>query len=156
MRTRLPTAQLRPVGLATAVILALASVTACGTDGDAVVSDAGDEPTASAVPTSDSATPTESTSTPDESASATPSEKLKKPQCDSVWVDGAKLPGGYQACFDAEGKRVKADGRYCEFGKPLVTYQSQFWAVPGGPIFEVDGALLDDDHYRDSLKKCSG
>ena len=72
-----------------------------------------------------------------------------------MWVDGAKLPGGYQDCYDGD-KRVKADGRYCEFGKPLVTYDSQFWAVPGGIIYKVEGKLLDDAKYVDSLHKCSG
>ncbi len=42
-----------------------------------------------------------------------------------MWVDGAKLPGGYQDCYDGD-VRVKADGRYCEFGKPLITYDDSF------------------------------
>lgn len=131
------------------MVFALTSLTACGADDDEVAADPGNEPSASAVPTSDGAMPSES---------ATPSEKpakSKKPLCDDVWVDGAKLPGGYQDCYDADGKRIKADGRYCEFGKPLVTYQSNFWAVPGGPIFEVETDLLDDKQYRKSLELCS-
>ena len=59
------------------------------------------------------------------------------PTCGS---EGAKLPGGYQDCYDGD-HRVKADGRYCEFGKPLITYENSFWAVPGGAITEVEGKL---------------
>ena len=132
--------------------LALVVVTLAGCGGDEGEGTATDP---AAQTSSASVAPTESTS--EASASEDPEEpkEPKEPQCAEVWVDGAKLPGGYQDCYDAD-KRVKADGRYCEFGRPLVTYAGRFWAVPGGLIHEVDGKLLDDAKYRDSLRKCGG
>ena len=115
----------------------------------------GDDPDSTA--TDPAGETSSATASPTESATSEPteSEEPKEPQCADVWVDGAKLPGGYQDCYEGD-QRVKADGRYCEFGKPLITYDNSFWAVPGGIIHEVEGKLLDDAGYRDSLHKCSG
>jgi hypothetical protein len=132
----------RPASVLVALAFVLVTLAGCGGDDGDTVSDPGDEPATSEA--SQTAT-----------ASATKPAKPKGPQCADVWVAGAKLPGGYQDCYDGD-RRVKADGRYCEFGKTLVTYADRFWAVPGGPIHEVPGKLLDDAHYRDALAKCSG
>lgn len=134
-----------PVSLLAAFLLPLALLVGCGSDGDDNATDP------APAPTSASATPSESMPT----ESPTSSEPPKGPVCDEVWVDGGKLPGGYQDCY-ADDKRVKANGRYCEFGKTLVTHQDRFWAVPGGRISEVSGKLLADAGYRDALAKCSG
>lgn len=129
------------VSLLAALLLPVALLAGCGgDDGDAAATDP------APAPSSSTATPTESPS-----ASETPQGRL----CDEVWVAGAKLPGGYQSCY-LDDKRVKANGRYCEFGKSLITYDGRFWAVPGGPIHEVPGKLLDDTNYRDALASCSG
>ena len=148
MIVRIRPAALRPARLIGALALALVVLAGCsGDDGDGEATDPAGETSSE---TSDTASPTESaTSEPTEA------EEPKEPQCADVWVDGGKLPGGYQDCYDGD-KRIKANGRYCEFGKPLVTHESRFWAVPGGLIHEVDGKLLDDAKYRDSLMKCSG
>lgn len=90
------------------------------------------------------------------SGSSTPSAPAADgPDCAEVWVAGEQLPGGYQECW-SDGQRVKADGRYCEFGKPLITYDDRFWAVPGGRIGEAEGGLLQDAAYKDALRKCGG
>ena len=133
----------RSAGVLVALAFVLVTLAGCGGDDGDTVSDPGDDPAAA----SETATATES---PSEKP-----EKPKGPQCTDVWVEAAKLPGAYQDCYDGD-RRVKADGRYCEFGKTLVTYDNRFWAVPGGPIHEVPGKLLDDAHYRDALAKCSG
>lgn len=143
-RTRAGLGPVRLLG-ALALVVAVTLLAGCsGDDPDSTATDPAGE-TSSA------------TASPMESATSEPaeSEKPKEPQCADVWVDGAKLPGGYQDCYDGD-QRVKADGRYCEFGKPLITYESSFWAVPGGIIHEVEGKLLDDAKYVDSLHKCSG
>ena len=141
-RTRAGLGSVRWVGALALVVVALAG---CG----------GDDPDGTA--TDPAGATSSATASPTESASEAPveSEKPKEPQCADVWVEGAKLPGNYQDCYEGD-QRVKADGRYCEFGKPLITYDSSFWAVPGGIVHEVDGELLDDAKYRDSLHKCSG
>ena len=133
--------------LAAALFVLVTLLAGCGDDDGTAATDPGSEPTAS-----DTASATASESPTEE---PTESESPKAPQCADVWVDGAKLPGGYQDCYEGD-VRVKADGRYCEFGKMLVTYDNHFWAVPAGPISEVDGKLLDDAGYRDALHKCSG
>lgn len=136
----------RLVGALALVTIASFGMVGCGDDDDSTATDPAAGDTTSA--------PTES---PTESATSEPteSEEPKRPQCADVWVADGKLPGGYQDCYDGD-KRVKANGRYCEFGKPLITHESRFWAVPGGVIHEVDGKLLDDAKYRDALLKCGG
>ena len=125
---------------------ALVALSGCGGDDGSAVTDP-----------STTETTTEATPSPSESATPSPSESAnpKEPQCTDVWVEESKLPGGYQDCYDGD-QRVKADGRYCEFGKMLITYDNGFWAVPAGPIHEVPGKLLDDAHYRQALMQCSG
>ncbi|MGI8646532.1 MAG: hypothetical protein ACR2JD_09475 [Nocardioides sp.] len=134
------------------VVLAfvLVALAGCGGDDGSTVTDPGSDP-------STTETTTEATPSASDSATASPSESAtpKGPQCADMWVDEAKLPGGYQDCYDGD-QRVKADGRYCEFGKKLITYDNRFWAVPAGPIHEVSGKLLDDVDYRDALMKCGG
>ncbi len=125
MRTRL---------LLAALALPLALATACGDDSSDTAADV--------APT----TPAASTSAGD---------TARSPQCTDIWQDGAKLPGGYDGCYES-AKRVKPDGRYCEFGKPLVTYDQTFYAVPGGTIREAQQPFVDDPGYQDVLRKCSG
>lgn len=116
-----------------ALALPLALVTACGND-------------------STTATDKSPTKAP---ASSTSSRPDPSPQCDSVWKAGATLPGGYQGCYEGT-KQVKASGRYCEFGKPLITYDERFYAVSHGRIIEAKQSFAKDARYQDTLAKCSG
>ncbi|GGO77719.1 hypothetical protein [Nocardioides deserti] len=138
----------RTAALIAPLVLSAGLLAGCGGDGgDEVASDRAATSSASS-----EATPSGDASA---TASSSPSAGAGGPDCAEVWVAGGTLPGGYQECYE-DGERVKANGRYCEFGKPLITYGDRFWAVPGGRIGESRGALLDDAAYEDALRKCSG
>lgn len=134
----------RTAALLAPLLLTGALLAGCGEDDGRTASDPAD--TASATPA------------PSDSSSAGASGDATQatgPDCAEVWVAGETLPRGYEGC-DQDGQQVKADGRYCEFGKPLVTFDDRFWAVPGGRIGESDGPLLQDAAYKDALRKCGG
>ena len=136
----------RTAALIAPLVLSAGLLAGCGgDDGDEVATD----------PAAGSSASSGATPSADPSASASPSAGAEGPDCADVWVAGATLPRGSQECYE-DGERVQANGRYCEFGKPLVTYGDRFWAVPGGRIGESSGALLDDAAYEDALRKCSG
>jgi hypothetical protein len=104
---------------------------------------------------SDPTASTSSSPTTSDSESATPTDEPKKPQCADIWVEGKKLPWGYEGCYDGD-RRVKANGRYCEIGKPLITYKNNWYATPGGPVNETDGPLAQDPDYQSAVKACGG
>ena len=56
----------------------------------------------------------------------------------------------------SSGTAVKAKNQYCEFGKKLVTYADQFWAVRGGKVNDAGGPLKDSQDYRNDLESCEG
>lgn len=135
--TRLRTALLAPL------VLTGALLAGCGDDGGTTATD----PAAG----SEAPAPTSSDSSATPSASPAP----EGPDCASVWVTGETLPGGYRGCVE-DGRLVKPDGRYCEFGKPLITFDDRWWSVPGGRIGEAEGPLRRDRAYRDALRSCGG
>ena len=120
--------------LLVALVLPMALASACGSE----------EPTTA----KDPAAPTSS------GPSATPA-KTGEPQCSEVWQSEARLPGGYQGCYE-RSRLVKPSGRYCEFGKPLFTYADRFYAVRAGTIKEAHKPFAHDAGYQDTLAKCSG
>ena len=126
-----------PRGLLAALVLPLALATACG-GGDATT-----------------ATDPNPTTTP--SVAISPSEVLEAldPQCGDIWQAGETLPSTYRRCFEGD-TAVKASSRYCEFGKPLITYADRFYAVRDGRIAEASEPFADDEGYQDVLAKCSG
>ncbi|MGZ8745221.1 MAG: hypothetical protein ACXWXO_20080 [Nocardioides sp.] len=128
---------MRTRGFLAAIVLPLA-LGACGGDDS---TDTADDP----APTTSAA------SSPSES----PSDRPKSPQCVDLWIAGAQLPRVYDGCFE-DTERVKPGGRYCEFGKPLVTYDDRFYAVRGGRIAEASKPFAQDADYQDVLAKCSG
>lgn len=135
---------MRRLVLATVVPLLL--VAGCGEE-TPVASDAGDD-------SSPSVTASESPSeSPSESSSSAPVEQ--EPACDDIWIDQETLPSGYKGCYQ-DGEMVRAEGRYCEFGKKLFTHDDRFYAVKGGRIAEAKEPFLDDPGYQDVLAKCSG
>ncbi len=127
---------MRTRGLLAALALPLALATACGDDSGTTAEDS---------------TPTTSSSSPTASASA----KEPDPQCTDVWRAGETLPRSYDGCYEND-KRVKPNGRYCEFGKPLLTYDERFYAVRGGRIAEASKPFAQDAGYQDVLAKCGG
>lgn len=148
----------RVATLAASLLLTLPTLAACGSGGSAGTAQDASGETTSAAP---SASASDSTSeTPSESTSASPTtvpseEPVALPACSAVWVEGSKVPGGYVGCLDG-GKTVPANGRYCEFGKALFTFQDTFYAAAGGPVIAAQRPLLKDPGYRDVLRKCGG
>lgn len=128
---------MRTRGTLAALALPLAlAVSACGDDATTASDPAG-------------------SSTPTSSSSSTASSDLPTPQCEVVWVEGATLPGSFQGCYEGT-KRIKPDGRYCEFGKPLFTYDERFFAVRNGTVHLATKPFAQDAKYQDTLRKCSG
>jgi len=136
-----------------AVLLSLVLLGGCGDDDGG---SAATDPETSDTPSLETSapaepSPSESSITATETAEALPDW----PACADVWVVDAKLPGDYQGCL-ADGTAVKAKNQYCEFGKKLVTYADQFWAVRGGKVNDAGGPLKDSQDYRDDLASCKG
>lgn len=123
-------------GFLTALALPLVLVAGCGGD----TADVAEDPI-----------PTVSASSPD---LGDVSEALD-PQCVDVWQAGETLPRTYRGCYEDDAK-VRANGRYCEFGKPLITYDGRFYAVRSGRIAEATEPFAEDAGYQDVLAKCSG
>lgn len=93
------------------------------------------------------------TAEPTQKASSAPSSDL--PACDEVWVGGQDLPGKYRGCFDGSAE-VPADGRECSFGKPLVTYADEYYALPGEVVNHVEEGLDSNEAYQSALAACTG
>lgn len=140
--------------LVASTLAGLLLLAGCGDDTatDPGASDGSESPSPS-VETSEPAEPTPSESQIDPSATVEPLPAW--PACTDIWVEGAKLPGSYQGCLDGD-TAVKAKSQYCEFGKKLVTYADQFWAVRGGKVNDAKGPLKDSADYRDDLASCQG
>ncbi|MBM9461433.1 hypothetical protein JK386_16135 [Nocardioides sp. zg-536] len=73
------------------------------------------------------------------------------PACDSIWRIGSLLPQDYEWCADAEGNPV-AGVRIgsCE----VVTYNNQFYAIPGRQIEAASGVITSDPRYLAALTSC--
>lgn len=148
---------------ALALPLALAAgLSACGTDeGEGAEQSSAVETTetASELP-SGSESPTGSelpTETPTDQPSQSPTEEVGAdwPACGEVWVEDARMPGGYAGCREGD-TAVPAEKRGCAFGRPLITYADRFWGVPTGTIHEAGGPLERDRAYRSDLASCTG
>ncbi len=144
---------------ALALPLALTGLAACGDDGDSATEPSGASAGESAGDPASSDSPEPGpTDDASESASTEPSETADPaadwPECGATWADEQKLPRGYRGCREGD-QAVKAESRYCSFGRPLVTYDDRFWAVPTGVIHEASGSLEKDPAYRSDLKSCT-
>ncbi|MCY7395482.1 MAG: hypothetical protein LH468_04875 [Nocardioides sp.] len=142
--------------LAATLLVVVPGLAACGND-DSGSEDGGGAATAQDPVGETSAAPSESASpsTAPSEPSAPVEVPVTLPACGEVWVVGATVARGYEGCLEG-ASTVPADGRYCEFGKPLFTYQEGFYAVAGGPVIATERPLLRDPGYRDALKKCGG
>lgn len=139
----------RTTALTATLVLSLGGLVACGSGGSAAQDPAG---TPSGSPAAGGGETPTATPTP----APTPApETPALPACSEIWVAGATVPGRYEGCLEGE-RTVPADGRYCEFGKPLFTYGRDLWAVAGGPINVTEQPLLRDPGYRRALKQCGG
>ena len=141
MRTRLVIA---------ALALPVALLSACGDDNGGDATDSAPSSDAPSESESESGTPTED---PSESATEAEDPAADWLMCADVWEDGARLARGYQGCVDGE-TAVAADSTGCSFGRPLVTYADQFYAVPSGIIHQTAGPLEDDRGYRSAMASC--
>lgn len=140
------------------VLLSVVLLAGCGDDEGGTATDPGSSDSAS-TGTSPSADPTdEATGEPTDletMPSVVPDPVPDWPACADVWVADAKLPGDYKGCLEGETP-VKAENQYCEFGKKLVTYADQYWAVRGGKVNDAGGPLGDSADYAADLESCLG
>ena len=125
-------------------------MSACGGDSASSAADPADTSTASATdavgtPTSE---PTETTSEPSTAAPDWPA-------CETLWVEGGKIPQRYQGCLEGS-EPVAADKLSCSSGQHLVRYQEKFFGVAGGTIYEAMGPLEKDKQYLKMIGICRG
>ena len=75
-----------------------------------------------------------------------PAEPPDWPACETVWVEGGKIPTRYQGCLEGNNA-VAADNLSCSSGQRIVRYQEKFFGVAGGTIYEAMGPLEKDKQY---------
>ena len=134
--------------LATAVaalVVPLALLSACGDDSASSAADPADTASVSDTPTD---TPASSEATADPST-----EAPDWPACDSVWVEGQKIPTRYKGCLDGADE-VAADNLTCSSGQHIVRYMDRFYGVAGGKIYETMGPLDKDKGYLKMVRTC--
>jgi hypothetical protein len=72
------------------------------------------------------------------------------PECGSVWMVGANLPGNYQWCSDqgepVAGVRIGP----CE----VIVYDEQFYAIPGRRITAANGDIAQDPAFARARTSC--
>ena len=79
------------------------------------------------------------------------------PDCATVWVAGQDLPRPYRGCVEGSGADASVigpDSVFCSFGRPLVTHDGRFWALPGAEVHEVSGPLERDRDYLAARRSC--
>lgn len=94
-------------------------------------------------------------STAGSSAAGSPPAGGNRSACDEVWREGGTLPRNYHGCLEG-GVVVRAQSRYCEFGRPLLVHEDRFYAVRGGRIAQAEPSLRQDPAYQRVLATCSG
>ena len=130
-------------------MLPVALLSACGGDSGSSAADPADTASVSDSPSDTlSDTPSSSEATADPS-----SEAPDWPACDSIWVEGQKIPGGYKGCLDGSDQ-VAADNLSCSSGQRIVRYADRFYGVAGGKIYETTGPLDKDKGYLKMVRTC--
>ena len=123
-----------------------ALLSACGDDSGSSAADPADTTS-----TSSSATPSD---TPTSSEATTePTAAPDWPACDSIWVEGQKIPTRYKGCLDGSDQ-VAADNLSCSSGQHIVRYADRFYGVAGGKIYETMGPLDKDKGYLKMVRTC--
>ena len=143
MRTRLVIA---------ALAIPMALLSACGDDNGDATDPGSSSDSSNDASESPAETPTGATEEPSVEPTEDPSADW--PKCATTWRDGSRLPRAYQGCREGD-TGVKADSRFCSFGRPLVTYADRFYAVPTGVIHETSGPLKKDRGYQSALASCT-
>ncbi len=131
-----------------ALVLPLALLSACGDDSDSSATDPADSGTSSPA-----VTDSPSTTDPSESSSDATPEPRDWPACESVWVEGGKIPVRYHGCLDGTDE-VAADNLSCSSGQRIVRYQDRFYGVAGGTIYQTSGPLEKDKQYLKMVRTC--
>ena len=141
--------------LAALLLVGLGLLSACGDDSASSAADPADNSSATpADPTSEP--PSESTSEPaDPSSDVTtgPADPPDWPACETVWVEGGKIPGTYRGCLEGSNA-VASDNLSCSSGQRIVRYQDRFFGVAGGTIYRASGPLEKDKQYLKMVRTC--
>jgi hypothetical protein len=147
MKARGTLAALLPVAL----VVLLGLLSACGGDSDSSAADPAE--TATSTPTDATSTPTsEPTETTSDETTAPP-DSADWPACETVWVEGGKIPGQYRGCLEGD-TAVAADNLSCSSGQRIVRYQDKFYGVAGGKIYQAAGPLEKDKQYLKMVSTC--
>ena len=136
--------------LPVALVVLLGLLSACGDDSASSAADPADTPSVTdtpSAPVTDEPTSTDVTSSP--------TEPPNWPSCETVWVEGGKIPSRYQGCLEGDDA-VAADNLSCSSGQRIVRYQEKFFGVAGGLIHEVMGAMDKDKEYLKMVRRCRG
>ena len=136
--------------LAALLLVGLGLLSACGDDSASSAADPADTPSVTDTPSepvTDEPTSTDVTSSP--------TEPPNWPSCETVWVEGGKIPSRYQGCLEGDDA-VAADNLSCSSGQRIVRYQEKFFGVAGGLIHEVMGAMDKDKEYLKMVRRCRG
>ena len=127
--------------LVAALVLPVALLSACGGDSGSSAADPAGTASVSDTPSSSEAIADPSSEAPD------------WPACDSIWVEGQQIPGGYKGCLDGSDQ-VAADNLSCSSGQRIVRYADRFYGVAGGKIYESMGPLDKDKAYLKMVRTC--
>jgi hypothetical protein len=134
--------------LPVALVVLLGLLSACGDDSASSAADPADTPSVTDTPSepvTDEPTPTDVTSGP--------TEPPNWPACETLWVEGGKIPLRYHGCLEGEDA-VAADNLSCSSGQRLVRYQERFFGAAGGTIYLAMGTLEKDKQYLEMVRTC--
>jgi hypothetical protein len=139
MKARGTLAALLPVAL----VVLLGLLSACGDDSASSAADPADTPSVSDTPSEPATT----------DATTDPAEPPDWPACETLWVEGGKIPARYQGCLEGSNA-VAADNLSCSSGQRIVRYQEKFFGTAGGTIYQATGPLEKDKQYLKMVRTC--
>ena len=137
--------------LAALLLVGLGLLSACGDDSASSAADPAD--TSSATPTDPTSAPTSEPAEPSSDVTTGPADPPDWPACETVWVEGGKIPGTYRGCLEGSNA-VASDNLSCSSGQRIVRYQDRFFGVAGGTIYQTDGPLEKDKGYLKKVRTC--
>ena len=128
--------------LPVALVVLLGLLSACGDDSASSAADPADTPSVTDTP-----------SEPATDVTTDPAEPPDWPACETVWVEGGKIPTRYRGCLEGDNA-VASDNLSCSSGQRIVRYQEKFFGVAGGTIYEAMGTLEKDKQYLKMVRTC--